>query len=232
MVAIIPDGNRRSAARIGGISGIRVHQRGYANILAITQYMFEQGDENEHVEELVIWTASESNLTGRSAEEVRHICTLGKHELRARMRSTEKVAFVMRGAWREFVNDPILDELAQHVETKTAPYVALTKRRITALFGYDGETDVEQAAQKLHDAGIRPTKELILQNLGTYHIGNVDLLIRTGVEGDPHDSDAFLPLQRKHTKHFQTPVCWPEFSGELVDKAFADYASRPSREGK
>lgn len=224
VLVITPDGNRRGSGK-DAANADGPHTSGLYNCRTIAQEAFECG-----VEHVVIWGASESNLRERKEVEVRHLYDLLKQELQLRMRrlQQEKVAFRMCGLWKQFSFWPGLAELVEMVERKTAHH----SRCLTVLFGYDGETDTEQATQQLFDAGIRPTKELIRSKLWTAHLPNADLMIRTAVEGDPHDSDSLLPWQRKHTQHVLSQKFWPAFGIADLHAAFEEYAKRPQRKGK
>lgn len=149
-------------------------------------------------------------------------------ELRQRLHRNDKVRFRLRGMWQEHTADSAIADMAQLVEQRTAKY---EEHHLTLLFGYDGERDVEQATQQLFDQQVRPTKMLIREHLWTSHLPDVDILLRTGVDGDPHDSDAFLPLQRKNAQLVFSPLRWPEFDSDQLDAVFADFAGRERRLG-
>jgi len=221
-LAIIPDGNRRYA-QANGLPAVEGHRRGLHNAREITRVAFECG-----VEHVVFWGASESNLNERSVEEKTNIFKLLKLELRQRLFRTEKVRFRLRGAWQEHATDSAIAEMARLVEERTAKY---HEHQLTLLFGYDGERDIEQAVQKLHELQVRPTRQLIREHLWTAHLPDVDMLIRTGVDGDPHDSDAFLPLQRRNAQLVFSSLRWPDFEAEHLDAAFNDFAGRERRMG-
>jgi undecaprenyl diphosphate synthase len=226
VIAYIPDGNRRGALQKGATAD-EPHRDGMHNCRTLSEEAFRCG-----VKHVVIWGASESNLKERSKNEVWHLFELLKQELQRRMRriQNDKVAFRICGLWQQSAPWPGLKELVAALEQKTAHYQ--DERCFTLLFGYDGETDNEQAVQRLFDAGIRPTKELIRQNLWTAHVPNTDLIIRTAVEGDPHDSDPFLPWQRKNAQHILSPKFWPAFDIADLHAAFDEYGRRPKRKGK
>ncbi|KKW38012.1 MAG: undecaprenyl diphosphate synthase [Candidatus Adlerbacteria bacterium GW2011_GWB1_54_7] len=220
-LAIIPDGNRRWAKK-RGLPAIEGHRRSLYNGRRILQVALE------HSWQVVVWCASRSNLESRKKEEKDFFFWMLRDELRLRLRRTDKVRFLLRGAWREFCNDPIIPELAAAVERYTSTH---HEHQLTLLLGYDGEQDIEQAAQKLHDQGIRPTRELIRANLWTAHLPNADMIIRTGVEGDPHDSDAFLPLQRKNAQLSYTEILCPDYTEEHLRAALDNFAARERRMG-
>lgn len=222
-LAIIPDGNRRWAKR-QGLSPMEGHRRSLYNGRCLVAAAFDMG-----VQFVTIWAASISNLKLRSAAEVQFLLYLVRSELKDRLRRNERIRFYLRGDWVNIIGeDPIVMELSNFLERKTTQYHG---RQLTILFGYDGERDIEQAAQKLHDKGVRPTRELLRANLWTSHLPDTDLIIRTGVEGDPHDSDAFLPLQRKNTQIYNTEALCPDFTEENLRAACANFAARERRMG-
>ena len=56
-----------------------------------------------------------------------------------------------------------------------------------------------------------------------------DLFIRTG--GEMRISN-FLLWQSAYTEFYFTPVLWPDFNGQMLDHAIADFQSRERRFGQ
>ncbi len=232
-VAFIPDGNRRHAASFGKTS-LWGHSRGLENLCEIARAAFEFG-----IEHVVVWGASESNLKRRPANEIAYLTELLKHELQRRLKDPEETRFYLRGAWKKHVHDEDLDLLVALLERETAHF---TRRHFTLLFGYDGATEnVEAVKDYLH----RPflfsnfskqhinmnviealTEAELAKHRWTSHVPNVDMIIRTGVEGTPNESDPFLPFTKRNALLYFKEVRWPEFGKEHLLEIFEDYGKR------
>ena len=61
------------------------------------------------------------------------------------------------------------------------------------------------------------------------HVGDPDLLIRTG--GEMRISN-FLLWQCAYSELFFTPCLWPDFDAAELDRAFSDFAGRERRFGQ
>lgn len=111
-LAFIPDGNRRWA-RMHHRPSHWGHISGVMNSRAIARAAFEQG-----VEHVVFWAASEANLRDRPREEIAHLVTLLKRELRRRLEESEEAAFHLCGAWDKILPDSELADLVRALEKR------------------------------------------------------------------------------------------------------------------
>jgi len=60
----------------------------------------------------------------------------------------------------------------------------------------------------------------------------VDLIIRTGVENDPHNSVGFLMWQTQNSQYYFSNKLFPEFGPSDLDKAVDAFKERERRMGK
>ena len=72
------------------------------------------------------------------------------------------------------------------------------------------------------------TEEMIDRHLDTYPLPDPDLLIRTC--GEQRISN-FLLWQCAYTEFYYTPVAWPDFNKEELEKAIASYGKRDRKYG-
>lgn len=100
---------------------------------------------------------------------------------------------------------------------------------------YGGRDEIVRAARKLarqvKDGTLLPeeiTQECLGDALDTAGIPEPDLLIRTC--GEQRISN-FLLWQLAYTEFYFTPVAWPDFSKEELEKAVAAYNKRDRRYG-
>jgi undecaprenyl diphosphate synthase len=73
---------------------------------------------------------------------------------------------------------------------------------------------------------------LLRQNSWTGHLPDVDLIIRTGVGADPHNSAGFLSLLTDNAQYVFLETLWPDFTIEMFDQILEDYALRERRRGR
>ncbi len=221
-LVIIPDGNRRWA-RSHNLTRSIGHARGLVNCRTIAAEAFNLG-----VEHVVIWAASEANLKNRDSQEIANLFVLLKTELTYRSKQREKIGVHLCGILQKQNGriDTEFEDLVRGVQQRTAHF----DQHLTILFGYSGVTELVVAAEKAAKEG-PPTEASIRKHLWTSHLPDVDLLIRTGVEGDPHWSDLLLPWQLRNTQLYFSEVYWPAFTVQHLQGAFEDYSARVRRAG-
>lgn len=222
-LVIIPDGNRRWA-RAQNYPETAGHGRGLINCRTIVKAAFKEG-----VQHVVLWGASESNLQKRDPNEIAFLYGLLKAELLYRLdHNKNSFGFRMCGVWQRPGADLDLLDLVDRAQKETA---GNTEQVLTLLFGYSGETELVHAAQRAAALEDSISHDTIRKHLWTAHVPEVDLVIRTGVEGDPHWSDLLLPWQMKNAQLYFSDVCWPAFNKQCLRAAFDDYSRRVRRRG-
>ena len=102
---------------------------------------------------------------------------------------------------------------------------------------YDGREEMIEAIRKIvkkskAEPNIKITPELIKENLFTKDLPLVDFLIRTGVEGDPHNSAGFMMWDTSYSQLYFTETTWPDFKEKKLIEALRDYERRERRLGK
>ena len=85
-------------------------------------------------------------------------------------------------------------------------------------------TEVKQQELQVEEI----TEEVIARHLDTYPLPDPDLLIRTC--GEQRISN-FLLWQCAYTEFYYTPVAWPDFNKEELEKAIASYGKRDRKYG-
>ena len=100
---------------------------------------------------------------------------------------------------------------------------------------YGGRDEIrrcmEKIAEKVKEGALNPadiTEETISSHLDTAGLPDPDLLIRTCNE---LRTSNFLPWQLTYTELYFTPVPWPDFSKEELQKAVEAYTKRDRRYG-
>lgn len=231
-IVLILDGNRRWA-KLRGLLGMLGHDEGLQRCRELIPKAFELG-----IEHVVLWAASFSNLTDRDEAEVRHLVSLLKGELRQRISDPDKdeCRFRLVGSWRKTKwADEELCRLADEAERLTAKW---NKRNLTVLFGYDFRMDMVETIDRLmvscpnyHQLSEREREAEINRQLSTGYLGDIDLIVRTGTEGDPHWSASFLGWNVANAQLTFLKIPWPAFGISQLYQVLRDYSTRPRRKG-
>jgi undecaprenyl diphosphate synthase len=220
-LALVLDGNGRWA-RARGRSELIGHTQGYLIAREIVRAAFDRG-----ISHVVLWAGSRSNFQKRDPVEMRHLAKILKFELR-RQRGTSEEGRIRICGDRSLWGDPALERVATEAEEATKRYSA---RNLWILFGYDAETDDEQAALAAYAKGLPPTRENVRKHLWTAELPGIDFFIRTGCENLPNESDGFLWRHRQDAVLLYTPILWPDFTVSFLDDALDSYHRQPRRRG-
>jgi len=128
-----------------------------------------------------------------------------------------------------------LDKLSLELQKKARKALELTRKNsgltVNIAFNYGGRGEIVGAVRDIVDKHI-PVEEidenLVCQHLYTNGIPDPDLFIRTG--GEMRLSN-FLIWQAAYAELYFTPVLWPDFSKEELEKALRAYSNRQRRFG-
>ncbi|MBX6341104.1 MAG: isoprenyl transferase [Thermomicrobiaceae bacterium] len=220
-VAIIMDGNGRWATR-RGLPRIAGHEAGTENIRRITQKAGELG-----IKYLTLWAFSTENWR-RPEEEVQGILRILSEAIG---RETEELH--RRGARLRHIGS--LEGLSPELIDQIHHAIELTRNNtgitLTLAFNYGGRAEIIQAIRRMIADGVQPdevTEELVDRYLYTHDLPEPDLIIRTS--GELRTSN-FLLWQSAYAEYHFTPVLWPDFGPEDLERAVEDYQQRERRFG-
>jgi len=229
-IAIIPDGNRRWAKR----RGIPLNE-GHRIGAKTTQKIFEKALELK-IPYLTFWAASYDNLIQRSKNEVNFLIKLITEEFQklmddARVHQNE-VKIRILGRFKEILPPKTLKIIEKLIE-KTEKYKLFS---LTFLLAYNGTDEMLSAIREIvRFAGKRAIKvsgDLIKNFLWTKDLPPVDLVIRTGCEGDPHNSAGFMMWHTAYSQYYFTKTLFPDFTPKEFEKVVKDFLKRERRLGK
>jgi undecaprenyl diphosphate synthase len=255
-LAIIPDGNRRWGRRHGKKMSANFYlDSGFlGRDLAIHAF-------NRGVQNLTIWIGSMANLTKRPNVEIKALNLAYQkffNDLQNDKFAVENhIKIDVFGRWREILEPKTVAAIEKTLAT-TADFTD-AKRHLTVLIAYDGDDERGAALQKIlsivsnlynSDDQHRKTdffeKELSVSTSGdpkisadtlrqhswTGHLPDVDLIIRTGVGDDPHNSAGFLSLLADNTQYAFLDTLWPDFTTAELDAMIDHFELRERRLGK
>ena len=100
---------------------------------------------------------------------------------------------------------------------------------LNVCFNYGGRWDIVQAAAKLMAQGTSVTEQALSSAMALSHVGDPDLVIRTG--GEQRISN-FLLWQSAYSEFYFSDKLWPDFDEASLDLAIVSYLQRERRFGK
>ncbi|MDA1256667.1 MAG: polyprenyl diphosphate synthase [Chloroflexi bacterium] len=220
-VAIIMDGNgrwasTRSQPRTEG------HRAGTANVRSVISRLAERG-----VRYATLFAFSTENWS-RPGDEVSALLMLLRDVIRSEAEELHRNGVRILHIGR-------LDRLPEDLKREIVDAVELTRDNtrlvLTVAFDYGGRADIVSAIKKIVTEGVSPDAiddQLIASYLSTGDTPDPDLVVRTG--GEFRISN-FLLWQTAYAEFYSTPVQWPDFDGDEVDRALEAYRHRQRRFG-
>jgi undecaprenyl diphosphate synthase len=220
-VAIIMDGNGRWAKE-RGLPRRAGHKAGTENIRRIIEFLGDRG-----VPYLTLYAFSTENWR-RPRAEVNTLMRLLGNVIKREIRELHE-----RGA--RLLHLGSLDRLPPRLRQQVLDAVELTKdnRRITVAvaFDYGGRAEIVDAVRRIVAEGL-PPEEISEEGLGSYlytaGLPDPDLIIRTA--GEMRLSN-FLIWQAAYAEYYSTPIYWPDFGPEEMERALQAYSRRERRFG-
>jgi len=220
-IAFIMDGNgrwaeQRKLPRLGG------HRAGVANIRPIIKCLDKYG-----VEYVTLYAFSTENWN-RPAGEVNGLLHLLDEVIDTESRELHKNGVRIRHVG-------CLQEMSPSLQESIRKAVKLTENNTGMTLGvalnYGGRMEILEAARRLIAEGV-PLQNIDEKLFGNYlytaGFPDVDMVIRTG--GEMRTSN-FLIWQAAYSEYYFTPVLWPDFREDDLEKALQTYSQRQRRFG-
>ena len=225
-VAIIMDGNGRWAGQ-RSLKRFLGHQQGAKSVQLVTETASRIG-----LPWLTLYAFSLENNLRRPRAEVSFLMRLLKSYLESNVQRMMDNNVRIRYIGRTHELPPEVQDKMRWAEETTARNTGTT---LTLALNYGGRSELVDAFRSLaaeieakHLKADRITEEDIHRHLYTAHIPDPDLLIRTS--GEMRISN-FLPWQIAYTEIFVTERFWPDFRGQHLLEAIADFQLRERRYG-
>ena len=224
-VAIILDGNGRWA-KAKGMPCNMGHIQGAKTVEVICEEAYKMG-----IEYLTVYAFSTENWN-RPAEEVDALMKLLRNYMKTCLKTAEKNRMCVRVIGEK-------SKLDDDIRTRIAELEEATKNndglKFTIAINYGGRDEITRAvrvlADKVADGQLKAsdiTEETIADTLDTHGLPEPDLLIRTCNE---QRISNFLLWQLAYTEFYFTPVAWPDFTKEELEKAVEAYNHRNRKFG-
>ncbi len=224
-VAIILDGNGRWA-KAKGLPRTAGHVQGAKVVEDICEIAWNMG-----IKYLTVYAFSTENWN-RPREEVDALMKLLRNYMKNCItRANKNNMRVQVIGDKTRLDDDIRESIAK-LEESTKNNTGLS---FNIAINYGGRDEIRRAvtdiAKRVKNGELSPediTEDLISQSLDTVNIKDPDLLIRTC--GELRTSN-FLPWQLTYSEFYVTPVPWPDFDKEELEKACEAYSKRVRKFG-
>lgn len=224
-VAIILDGNGRWAKAKGRPRNYG-HMQGAKTVEVICEEAYKMG-----IQYLTVYAFSTENWN-RPRDEVDALMKLLRSYMQTCLKTAEKNRMCVRVLGEKSRLDADIRKRIEELEKATKNNDGL---HFQIAINYGGRDEIVRAAgkiaAKIADGGLRPediTEDVLGGELDTAGIPDPDLLIRTCNE---QRISNFLLWQLAYTELYFTPVAWPDFTKEELEKAVQAYNQRDRKYG-
>jgi undecaprenyl diphosphate synthase len=225
-VAIVMDGNGRWARDHRLPSRLLGHREGYKTAKQIVREASDLG-----IRVLTLYVFSNENWR-RPKHETDGLMALYEHATRAELPELHENGVQMRFLGRR---DGLTPSLLNVMDKATALTKANTGMVLNLALNYGGRAEITDAARRLAEAACRGeidpaaiTEDDISARTYAPDLPDPDLVIRTA--GECRISN-FLLWGIAYAEIWVTPVYWPDFTGEHLTQAIADYQGRVRKFG-
>jgi undecaprenyl diphosphate synthase len=218
-VAIVMDGNGRWAKKrfLPRVAG---HKQGVEALRKTVRHCLDRG-----IGVLTVFAFSSENWL-RPADEVGALMELLALALTREVPQLHANGLQLHFPGKKHGFSPRIVQALQDAEDASANNQRLV---LNVCFNYGGRWDIVDAAQRLVASGEPITEESLSAYTALAHVGDPDLVIRTG--GERRISN-FLLWQSAYSEFYFSDVLWPDFDPQALDEALNDFAQRERRFGK
>jgi undecaprenyl diphosphate synthase len=227
-VAFIPDGNRRYALK-NGISLIQSYHLGTKKAWEVLGWLKEY----PKIKVGTFYTLSLENLA-RNKMELKILFSIFEKELDKVINSD---FFSVNGIKLKFIGrlEAFPEKLKKKIFRAEEATENNKKRTINLALGYNGQTEIVDAAKKIaldyskNNLDLNSLNERSFKKYLYSDFSDPDLIIRTS---GTQRLSGFLTYQSSYSEFYFCEKFWPEFSREELHKAITEFNSRQRRFGK
>jgi undecaprenyl diphosphate synthase len=220
-VAFIMDGNGRWGEQ-RGLSRLDGHRAGVKNIRPTIEFLHSKG-----IKYVTLYAFSTENWN-RPEDEVNGIFHILEEIIVDESRELHKNGVRLRHIGSLEGLSVKLKELINQALELTA---ANTKMTLGVALNYGGRAEIISAVRRIIQSGMKSAEldeQKFREYLYTADFPDVDLVIRTGGE---FRTSNLLIWQTAYSEYYFTPVLWPDFDEEELEKALQAYSQRERRFG-
>lgn len=216
-IAIIADGNRRWAKE-RGLPPFEGHRNGFENIKKLSKKAKQLG-----VQIITFWIFSTENWK-RATDEVGYLMNLGEKVIDSQMKEAiqEETRIVHIGR-----KDRIPERLRIKIENAEEQTKRFTKYYFVIALDYGGHDEIERAVKKMKDVQTEKIADYLDTSILPYP--NPDIIVRTSGE---ERLSGFMTWQSAYSEYYFSPLLFPDFNAEALEKVVGEYSARNRRFGK
>jgi undecaprenyl diphosphate synthase len=226
-IAIIMDGNGRWARR-RHMPRVAGHRAGVASVRSTVETAARIG-----ISALTLYAFSEENWKKRPKTEVDFLMRLLARYLRQELPTLNRNNIRLEYIGRQH---ELPESVQERMESARQSTSANTGMVLTLALNYSGRSELVDAFRAMaqaaaHNGGLehmQVDEESVARHLYTRHLPDPDLVIRTS--GEMRLSN-FLLWQLAYAEILVTPTLWPDFRGQHLLEAIAEYQKRERRYG-
>ena len=226
-IAIIMDGNGRWAHR-RHLPRIAGHRAGVAAVRSTIETAARV-----HLPALTLYAFSEENWKRRPRTEVMFLMRLLQRYLKQEVPTLNKNNIRLEYIGRQHELAPDVQDRMQWAREATAHNTGMV---LTLALNYSARSELVDAFNAMVQAAasnggikhLQIDEEAVSRHLYTRHLPDPDLVIRTS--GEMRLSN-FLLWQLAYAEIYVTPTLWPDFRGQHLLEAIAEYQNRERRYG-
>ncbi|MFH0773722.1 MAG: polyprenyl diphosphate synthase [bacterium] len=223
-IALIADGNRRWA-RERNLPAFEGHRKGFENIKALSKKAKQLG-----IQIITFWVFSTENWK-RAQEEVGYLMNLAEKVIDTQIKDAiqEETRIVHIGR-----KDRLPERLRAKIEKAENTTKQFTKYYFVMALDYGGRDEITRTIQKIcTEKTGKPsiTEDEINKNLDTAILPHPepDIIIRTSGESR---LSGFMTWQSAYSEYYFSPLYFPDFGPQELEKAVKEYGERKRRFGK
>ncbi len=220
-LAFIMDGNGRWAEQ-RGLTRLEGHRAGVKNIRPIIEFL-----NAKKIEYVTLYAFSTENWR-RPEGEVNGLFHILEEIIGKEARELHK-----NGVRIHHIGS--LEGLSPTLQKSINDAIKLTHNNNVMHLGvalnYGGRAEILDAIRKIMANGLKPdelNEDTFRKYLYAPNFPDVDMVIRTG--GEMRISNLLI-WQTSYSEYYFTPVLWPDFNKEELEKALLDYSQRQRRFG-
>ena len=224
-LAIIMDGNRRWA-KSHRLAALRGHQQGAETLKSVARHAHQHG-----IRWLTAFAFSFENWS-RPKPEIDGLMALLRRFLENDISELHEQNVKLRAIGGRSRFGSRLSDLIDDAEQQTAGNTGLN---LTLALDYGGRQELTNAARQLATEVSRGiirsddiNEDMLKSRMASAALPEIDLLIRTG--GEQRISN-FMLWDMSYAELYFSPVFWPDFSQEDLDRALLEFAGRDRRFG-
>lgn len=216
-IAIIADGNRRWAKE-HKLPPFEGHRQGFENIKKLSKKAKQLG-----IKVITFWVFSTENWK-RAKKEIGYLMNLGEKVIDTQMKEAiaEETRIIHIGR-----KDRLPEVLRKKIEKAEERTKGFSQYYFVIALDYGGHDEIERAVKRMKNIQEEKIDDYLDTHILPYP--NPDLIIRPGGE---KRLSGFMTWQSAYSEYYFSPLYFPAFTPDELEKAVREFGDRKRRFGK